>query len=580
MSYQLRILKDNPIGFWPLDETSGTSAYDLSGAGNDGTYTGSISTSIFPLVPGGLHGTKISTAEYISFPITKNYYGATEAHGLATKYSSANSFSLEIWFKENILSTNKNTIFADEANNIGLFWQNGNIIFGLGAESVEYTCIYTGSAKHIVAVYAEKVAYIYIDSILVKTQSLENFSFSNSTFTLSCGPSETGDIFYIDAPAVYRYALSSDQIQKHFQSSNSSSPRQMVADKQGKIFSLNDYNMEKNVIRSYPINKEWSTFYDEDLYYDRDENYIAIAETETAESKTVVIEDYFSLPSISNMVSSKIEWLSTEGVSVEISTDGETYQSCTNGQAIPQFIQGTSSFENANEIYLKITLQSSDTTRYIPRLYVLNIIFYPTKILYSQNSGDFISSEEDESTWDYDLGSAYYSPLLRNEFSGLIQGESGFYIDTENDIYSFDMIFTPKNIPASGTFSLFESSTSIYYKFGEAAPAGISIYVNNIDQSSNTSTSSFLTINEPHHIAVVLDNPISNKIYFGKGAGSNKHQYDNIFVYETELTTSQIEDNYNLYLERPSVEVLESSMSMTEVGTEFYNYDWIYVKSK
>lgn len=39
-SYQSAVLANSPIGFWSLGETTGTTAYDLSGNGNNGTYNG------------------------------------------------------------------------------------------------------------------------------------------------------------------------------------------------------------------------------------------------------------------------------------------------------------------------------------------------------------------------------------------------------------------------------------------------------------------------------------------------------------------------------------------------------------
>jgi len=39
-SFYQAVLADTPIGFWALSETSGTTAYDLSGNGNTGTYSG------------------------------------------------------------------------------------------------------------------------------------------------------------------------------------------------------------------------------------------------------------------------------------------------------------------------------------------------------------------------------------------------------------------------------------------------------------------------------------------------------------------------------------------------------------
>ena len=40
--YDTEILADSPVGYWKLNETSGTTAYDSSGNGNNGTLHGGI----------------------------------------------------------------------------------------------------------------------------------------------------------------------------------------------------------------------------------------------------------------------------------------------------------------------------------------------------------------------------------------------------------------------------------------------------------------------------------------------------------------------------------------------------------
>lgn len=579
MSYQLRVLKDSPVAFWPLDESSGSIAYDLSGSGNNGTYTGSITTDIMPIVAGGISGTKITSSNYITLPVTKNYYGATETHGFATKYSFDKAFTLEIWFKENISSSNKNVIFADDSNNIGIFWQNGNIIFALDSKEIEYTCLDTGAAKHIVCVYNITSASLYVDGNLVGSLDLPEFAFTNDSLTLSIGPAETGDIFYVDAPAVYRNSLSQQQIKTHYSQSGLVPPEQIVFDKNGEIFICTDYNMRKNLIRSYPFDKPWKTFYDEDLYYDLNLNYIEIAKTETEESKTVVLEDFVVLANTDNLISSKIEWLSTEGITIETSIDGTTFEQCINGRTIPQFVQGTSSFSDSNILYIKITLDTSDASRYTPRLYWINIYMYADKKLYSSNGANFILSEEDEDTWDYDIASLYYSPLLRSDKNGIIQGSSGFYMDLNKTISTVEMIFTPENVTNDNSFDLLYYSPSIYYRLGSAAPSGVSIFINGVDRSSETDPQTFLNQDEPHHIVISSESTMTGKVYIGKGAATDRHGYQNIAVYESEFTASDAQDNYNTYVGRPEAVVSESAISMTEVSPEYYNYNWTLIKS-
>jgi hypothetical protein len=134
MSYQLKVIKDNPIGFWMLEESSGTVAADKSGCGNNGTYVGGIIANMLPLVPGGVSGNKITNTSYITLPVTKNYYSQTASSALANKNTSDNAFTLEVWVAPDISSTGAIPLLADVTNNIGLYWDNvGNIVFSLSA---------------------------------------------------------------------------------------------------------------------------------------------------------------------------------------------------------------------------------------------------------------------------------------------------------------------------------------------------------------------------------------------------------------------------------------------------------------
>ena len=75
MSHQLKAIKDHPIGFYLFDESSGTTASDISGCGNNGTYPGSPTYNMLPLIPGGVSGTKITNTAYITAPTSKDFYG-------------------------------------------------------------------------------------------------------------------------------------------------------------------------------------------------------------------------------------------------------------------------------------------------------------------------------------------------------------------------------------------------------------------------------------------------------------------------------------------------------------------------
>jgi len=217
MSYDLKVIKDHPVGFWKLDETSGTIAADSSGCANNGTYVGGIQLNLMPLVSGGIAGSLINNTRYVTLPTTKDYYGNTTSGGLGNKNTSDNDFSLELWIFPKITTTNQTTIFADTTNNIGIYIQNGNLIFKVQTESIEHTINQYNQVMHIVAVYRSTSIALYVNGRAVSSNTLTGFKFTNSSLSLQIGPTaNASDSFIVDAPAVYRYGLSPDIIKRHF----------------------------------------------------------------------------------------------------------------------------------------------------------------------------------------------------------------------------------------------------------------------------------------------------------------------------------------------------------------------------
>ena len=223
MSYQLKVVKDHPVAFWPLDESSGTTASDISGCGNNGTYVGSPATNMLPIIPGGGSGTKITNTAYITLPTSKDFYGSEVSNGLGNKYSTDNDFTIELWFSPSIESASLTTLFADTTDGIGLYWENGDIVFKISTEEqIRWAVPYSKKAIHLVGVYSVDSIKLFIDGkeVAVKTVS-EGFRFTNTALDLQIGPtSSSGDSFVVDAPAVYRYALKNASIVKHYNDAN------------------------------------------------------------------------------------------------------------------------------------------------------------------------------------------------------------------------------------------------------------------------------------------------------------------------------------------------------------------------
>ena len=159
MSYKYTVLQDKPTSFYLLDEVrsgtvgsynnltskfatyadlrdhgisysalSGLPMYDYSGNAYDGYAINASSSELMPLIAGGVRGTKIVSDTILNFNVP----------GIANSYYSDNAFSIEFWAVLPDYSSNEITILGDSTNQIGFFYKNGNLIFKVGSNKVQY----------------------------------------------------------------------------------------------------------------------------------------------------------------------------------------------------------------------------------------------------------------------------------------------------------------------------------------------------------------------------------------------------------------------------------------------------------
>ena len=580
MSYQLKVIKDYPIGFWPLDESSGSTAADISGCGNNGTYVGSPAANMLPLVPGGISGTRITNTAYATFPITKDYYGATVGAGFGTKYTSDNDFTLEVWFNQSIESSDETPLLADITNDIGLYWHKGDIVFRVSdTESVRYCMPYTKKSLHLAGVYSVNSITLYIDSVPIVSKELNSFKFTNTTITLQAGPTlNAGDTFIVDAPAVYRYGLNQSALRRHYIDGNVTvSPIHVVYPDNGILFTGTDANIRAPFDYSYPVNKPWTQFLDENTYYDSNRKYLTFYSTDTVQAKTFVMEDFFLVPLEIGLVTSKVEWRNDLGISVESSVDGTTWAACTNGQPLPQYTKD--SFDSSGKVYIKITMSTTDASKFLPKLSFFCVTFYSDRTIFADNFGDKITS-----TTDYYLGSLNYPILSRNYMNGIrAKNGAGFNLDTTSSVKSLELFFTPLTL-ASNTLIYASGGTTTRFAWngsGAISKANIDkVYINNVDVSSATNITNYLVEEEPHHIVLVFTSPITGTFQFNyETSGGPSNLYKNISTYESELTAGKVETHFELYTGKPVETIMESAITLTEQAVEYYNNDWIVLQS-
>lgn len=598
MSYTSVVLKDSPVGFWPLDESTGNTAFDHSGCGNDGTYFGFMSRpQIFPLVSGGKTGTAMSGSCTLTFPIVFDYTGETAKGTFGDKYSSDNDFTLEAWVyikDTNIYTSNAHAPVSllGSAPHIGIYFVDDSIRFYVDYTTyVAYQPDSLNKLLHIVGIYNPGNISLYINGELVASKSIPDFKFTNNELSaiISNGGGAMTDLFIIDAPAVYRYALSEQQIKSHYNSSNPIPAIQIISPDGGVLFSGSDYEALKTFTYSYPINKKWTQFVSADIEYNGEGNYLTL----TNGVSSATFYDYFIIPAGIDFISSKIEWNSDNRITISSSIDGETYIPCTNGHPLPQWMLGDNTFSTEKIIYLKVDFYSETPNETSPRLKNINISFYNEKVIHADNYGDYISLEQpsgtgiDASIWDMSAPSIIYPVLTRNELAGFKpEGQAGFVINTDTNLRSLEFIVRTPDAMSNGCLFSHESAWLEWDSSYLINKQGIdAIYVNGQEVTTETDISQYLIPGEIHHVVIDFAYDITTKIYMNArvdtGEWTNSeigYSYSNIAIYPAQLGNKAL-GHYNLYTEAAYSYADTVSMTMTETGIKAYNNDWQVVKS-
>ena len=623
MSYKSVILSDYPIGYYPLDDLTtvdvanytaletayatyqdilddtlitsyasiyGDTAYDHSGCENDALYAGDPITEITPITIGNSRATKIGNGNSIQYSFLNDYTASATTSQFATIYSSDNDFTFEAWVHPVFTTNGLTKILADSDEAIGLFYDNENIVFKVQAEYVEYTIPHTDKVIHIVGIYSPTLLSLYIDGVLVNTSTISNFQFSNTALALTSGPTtDAGDYFLINSVAVYRYSLSQSQVQNHYNQNIGLAPIQIVDPDNGELFELYDENISTQFIYSYPGNKSWDYFITDDLYYNDTEQSLSIKKA--TGSKTVILTDYISLPYAAVLDSSKIEWDGTPGITVEVSVDGTTYQTCENGQKIPQFT--IASFNGNKQIYLKITLSTPNSNKYLPKISSLQIKFYNNQIAYASNSASYISTLEGlagVSVYDMTIGNNKHPILSRNARNGIRTiASSGFYLNTTSSVNTLEFFYTPYALTTSGLISTASSASSAASNYSWGSTGTISktnisaIYVNDVNKTAETNVSNVFKLGQMHHVVIVFTAAVSVKIKFAhSSSGSVPGLFQNLAIYPDQFTGTKASEHYHLYIYGSTSSILENSttsMTVTENSVDYYDNDWVVIQN-
>jgi hypothetical protein len=601
-------MRDYPVGFWPLNETSGSVAYDISGAGNHGTYEGSFIHNLPPLVPISGEGKLINPpTNYVTLSPLNDYTGKESEGFFGTYSTSDNPFSLEFWVSLNEVSSLDQCLIIRDSYvdpRFVIYVNRGHLAFGVYSsnnysyyETKSYLN-YSKKAIHVVAVYNVDSISLYVDGMLTQTTSLPNdFKFYGTP--ISDYPAVSLEInpdvkCIVNAVALYRYSLTNQTILSHYIDGNTQINLNQVAKKNnGKVFDLNAGKLYESFIYTYPADKPLQSFINSDnsnyIYYDLSNKSLKFYDTLT-EGYDIVLEDFVIVPEGIG-TTSKIEWRGDSNIKVETSDDGQTYEICDNGGVIPQYRRG--SYSTTGFLYIKITMSSLKYGEvYSPEFSFLSIVFYKNKELYSDNGGGkiYFTGGSISSTADISYGTLNYPTLSRHNNNGVrcIDGFILSTIDISLKYQTIEMFFTPISLnKCTLVYAGYPFGPTSIYSWdtdGTISKTGISkIYVNGIEKAAETNISNVFSEGQMHHVVLVLDSKFGADCYINCNPNTlhsgPENLYNNIILYEDSLDGSEIQTNYKLWTGSPSVILVDPVITIDEKKIKIDNVDWLVVQS-
>lgn len=211
MSYASTVLADGAIGYWRLNDTSGTTAVDQL-ANQDGTYSGGF-TLAQTGIPGGGAG-----AGAVRLTRASSGKMAVPDH---SPLNVANVFSIEIWVKR--ASLGEMDIVGDSISNAPFmrFLSGSNVINLVSAAAADLgtstgTVTADGNFHHLVWTKTGGVNKIYIDGA-DSSGSLTDHTMGNLGWNVGF---DTSSANYLDGTvaefAVYSAALSGSAVLNHY----------------------------------------------------------------------------------------------------------------------------------------------------------------------------------------------------------------------------------------------------------------------------------------------------------------------------------------------------------------------------
>lgn len=213
MSYEDEVLADNPVGYWQLDELSGTTASDSSGNGRDGTYQGTYTLGQDGVTPGG-YGVQFNGG---SVQINDDDVWSASTTGELT---------VEGWIRSS--DTNGSLVSKGAGSNyewdihrgsggVGTF-KVGNLTTDTGLGSFSFGALSSTTASHLVATIDGTSVVVYKNGVQTDSGTLSGSPSNGTAKVVIADRGDSGEplVGFVDEVAVYPTALSAAQVAAHY----------------------------------------------------------------------------------------------------------------------------------------------------------------------------------------------------------------------------------------------------------------------------------------------------------------------------------------------------------------------------
>lgn len=380
MTYALSILKDKPRGLWVLDNASVTDA--TAAAGVAVLVAGSGATTAAALVSNGGLTPNVNATRAFKFPsrIYKPGYEKTP-------------FSLEAWVFPNTTTANVVSRVGEQdgigiTNDVLTF----KIRFAGSTAQINYP-IDTAKNLHVVGTYTPSGISLYVNGEHYKqlnfTEAQQSDTFATATDNgnfYAGGTGTTGNVF-IQAVAIYEYALSLNQVRSHYKwGRDAVNPDSVAAVYGGRSVDVSFKHADTFLRHIIGPTMSWYLGDINNLTITSN-GYLSQQYEDGVLQEGIWTYGFDTDYDDSNINSVLLQWEGSGTFTVETSVDGNTWSTATNNEYAPGLTPGT----NPSHLFIKITFPENGAGQ-VHNLDIVgfktNTIEIPNRVLTLTNTVD------------------------------------------------------------------------------------------------------------------------------------------------------------------------------------------------